>query len=108
VNFILSLLEKTTGMVYHPCGFLLFHMKRPLSLVLFLSVLFVTPLYAQKTDPAIDKLNTRLNALEKSIQTMQNDSIARNEKVASALSSIDQIKQDHQWLRIFTPRYRLA
>lgn len=71
-------------------------MKHQLSFTLFLSLLFVTPVYAQKADPAIDLLNTRLNAVERSIQAMQNDSVARNEKVASALSNMDQIKQDHQ------------
>lgn len=71
-------------------------MKPQLFFVLLLSLLFITPIYAQKADPAVDKLNTRLTALEKTIHAMQNDSVARNEKVASALSGMDQIKQDYQ------------
>lgn len=61
-----------------------------------MSLVFVMPLHAQKSDPAVDKLNTRLTALEKTIHAMQNDSVARNEKVASSLSGMDQIRQDYQ------------
>jgi tol-pal system protein YbgF len=86
------MLEKTTRMIYCPCGFLLNVMKHSLFLALSLSLLFAAPLHAQKADPVLEKLN----ALERSIQAMQADSVARNEKVASALSSMDQIKLDYQ------------
>jgi tol-pal system protein YbgF len=46
-----------------------------------------------------DQIDERLLALEKTIQSFQNDSVLRNEKVASALAVIEQIKQDYQLLQ---------
>lgn len=59
-------------------------------IVLCLAALFLFSLNAL-ADPVGDKLI----ALEKTIQSMQTDSVARNASVASALSTIEQLKQDN-------------
>ncbi|MBI2092635.1 MAG: tol-pal system protein YbgF [Deltaproteobacteria bacterium] len=46
-----------------------------------------------------DPVNDRLTALETSIKAFQGDSVSRNEKVASALAVIEQIKQDYQLIQ---------
>lgn len=54
-----------------------------------LLILLAAPVFA---DPVSD----RLTALETIVQSLQTDSVSRNEKVASALSIIEQIKLDYQ------------
>ena len=46
-----------------------------------------------------DQTGDRLTKLENTIQSIQTDSVSRNENVASALATIDQIKQDYQLIQ---------
>lgn len=57
---------------------------------MFLVIITLFSLHAS-ADPISDKLT----ALEKTVTSMQTDSIARNTSVASALSTIEQLKQDN-------------
>lgn len=46
------------------------------------------------TSVLADPVKDKLDQLEQTIRNMQTDSVARNEKVASALGTIDQLRQD--------------
>ena len=67
-------------------------MRSKLWAFLVVFILLSYPLFARPVDPVAEKLGS----LEKTVQTMQNDSVARNEKVASAISGMDQIKQEYR------------
>lgn len=46
-----------------------------------------------------DPVKDRLDSLEKIIQSIQNDSISRNEKLASSLETVESLKQEYQSLQ---------
>jgi tol-pal system protein YbgF len=63
----------------------------PLAVLVGLALTVVTPFRSVSAD----NVNDRLTTLENSVKDFQQDSVARNEKVASALSTIEQVKQDY-------------